>query len=300
MRITNRLSMATAPSNENFDLVTLIQKKYDTLSRSQKKLAVLAFEYPSLVCTCTTLELAAKAGVSNATVVRFASALGFSGYAELQKFARQEHFSNRYIKEPPFSGEPSGMLEHIRERQTRQLAQSFSHITQEDFDRVVETIVYARRIYVTGVRSVFAPAHFLSRMLDIFFRNATFLPLLGESAYEELYKAGREDLFFCITVNRYSRNSYILTELASERNIPIAVVTDNPLAPAARLADMILKVDSRSTTIASSVLGLTAVMEAIISALTVRPGINETIRSNLKESENWVPARIFINAHGLQ
>ena len=45
----------------------------------------------------------------------------------------------------------------------------------------------------------------------------------------------------------------------------------------------------------SSVLGLTALMEAIISALAADPGQSEMIRSNLKEFENWVPPRIFVN-----
>ena len=287
--------MTATPSNGSHELVSLIQDRYDGLSRSQKALARLVLGDPSLVCTCTTLELAAKTGVSNATVVRFASALGFSGYAELQKFSRQELFSSRYIKEAPLSGQNPASLDAILDQQTKQLAQSLSRITQEDFDRVVKAIASARRIYVTGVRTVYAPAYFLSRILDLFFRNTTFLPLLGESAYEELFKADERDLFFCITLSRYSRNSYILAELARERKIPIVAVTDHSLSPTARLADMILEVSAESTTIVSSVLGLTALMEAIISALAARPGQSEMIRSNLKEFENWVPPRIFVN-----
>ena len=287
--------MAGSVPYESHELVSLIQGRYDGLSRSQKVLARLVLGDPSLVFTCTTLELAAKAGVSNATVVRFASALGFSGYAELQKFSRQELISHRYIKEPPLPGESPASLDHILERQTKQLAHSLSRVTQEDFDRLVEAVASARRIYITGVRAVYAPAYFLSRMLNIFFRNSTFLPLLGEYAYEELLKGNERDLFLCISMSRYSRYSLTLTELAARRNIPIAVVTDSPLAAVARLATMTLEVTAESTTIISSVLGLTALMEAIISALSARPELSERIRLNLNEFENWVPARIFVN-----
>ena len=283
--------MATNVQLESHMLVSLIQEKYDTMPRSQKVLAKVVSENPSLVCTCTTLELAAKAGVSNATVVRFASTLGFSGYAELQKISRQTLLADRYIRDD--SGSNSA-IEAILERQARLLNFSFSRITQEDFDRLMNAIIGAKRIYVTGVRAVYPPAYFLARMLNLFFHNTMFLPTLGESAYEELGKAGAEDLFICISLNRYSRYSFALAELAMNRGTPVAVITDSPLAPVARIANMALIIGSEKMPMVPSVLGLTAVVEGLLSALVAQPGLGEIIRTNLNTCEEVLSPHIFV------
>lgn len=284
--------MAANIHKESHTLVSLIQEKYDTMSRSQKALAKVILEDSSLVCTCTTLELAAKAGVSNATVVRFASTLGFSGYAELQKISRQVLIADRYIRNSPESG---GTLEVILARQKKLLEYSTSRISQDVFDRLTDSIIGAKRIYVTGVRAVHPPAYFLARMLNLFFRNTMFLPEMGESAYEELFKAGTEDLFICISLSRYSRYSFVLTELAMKRGIPIAAITDSHLAPVARIANMAVVIGSEKLPMISSVLSLTAIVEALLSALTVRPGLSEIIRTNLNAYEEGLSPRIFID-----
>lgn len=285
------VNMAANGYKESQTLVSLIQAKYDAMPRSQKALAKVVLENPSLVCTCTTLELAAKVGVSNATVVRFASTLGFSGYAELQKISRQVLIADRYIRDDSISG---GTLDAIVARQTQLVEYSFAHISQEDFDQLTDLIIGAKRIYVTGVRAVLPPAYFLARMLNLFFRNTLFLPELGESAYEELFKAGADDLFICVSLSRYSRYSFVLTELAVKRGIPVAAITDSLLAPVARIADMALIIGSEKMPMTSSVLGLTAVMEALLSALTARPGLSEIIRANLNTYEEGLSPRIFI------
>jgi ornithine cyclodeaminase len=58
---------------------------------------------------------------------------------------------------------------------------------------------------------------------------------------------------------------------------------------------MTLQVASESIATVSSVLGLTALMEAILSTLSNRPDPTKSIRVNLNKFENRVPARIFVN-----
>lgn len=290
----NKDTMPPTPPDESHALASLIQARYDDLPRSQKALARLVLADPSLVCTCTTLELAARAGVSNATVVRFASGLGFSGYAELQKLSRKMLLADRYIRETPHTGPMAHSLGAILERQKQQMKHAFSRISQDDFDRLTEAIASARRIYIAGVRAVYAPASFLARMLNLFFRNTTFLPMFGESAYEELFTGDENDLFICFSVIRYSQYSLTLTELAAQRNIPVVVITDNALSPAARLASITMEVSLERSTIISSVLGLTALVEALLSALSSRPEAGETIRKNLNQYEDALSPRVLI------
>src|SRR5690625_941493 len=57
----------------------------DRMSKSQHKIADYILENPHSIPFITGAKLAELTGVSEATVVRFATFLGFSGYNDLQK-----------------------------------------------------------------------------------------------------------------------------------------------------------------------------------------------------------------------
>lgn len=61
-------------------LLDSIRTQYDSLSRSEKKVALAVLEQPELAIGANISTLAQKAGVSEPTVVRFCRAVGFDGW----------------------------------------------------------------------------------------------------------------------------------------------------------------------------------------------------------------------------
>ena len=61
-------------------LLDSIRTQYDSLSRSEKKVALAVLEQPELAIGANISTLASKAGVSEPTVVRFCRAIGFDGW----------------------------------------------------------------------------------------------------------------------------------------------------------------------------------------------------------------------------
>lgn len=70
-------------------LLTRIDINMDTFSKGQKRIAKYIEESYDKAAYMTALKLGETVGVSESTVVRFASELGYDGYPELQK-AMQE------------------------------------------------------------------------------------------------------------------------------------------------------------------------------------------------------------------
>ena len=68
--------------NSSLELLNIIRKKREGLSKGQKKIADYVLNNYEKAAFLTALELGNEAGVSESTVVRFASALGLSGYPE--------------------------------------------------------------------------------------------------------------------------------------------------------------------------------------------------------------------------
>ena len=71
---------------------TLLQIKvlYETMGKSEKRIADWLFEHSGEIIPLSITELAEKSSSSEATIVRFAKRLGFSGYQELKISFAQE------------------------------------------------------------------------------------------------------------------------------------------------------------------------------------------------------------------
>src|ERR687893_1634753 len=68
-----------------------IRHRFDEFSRSQKDVGQYIVDHLEEAAFHTAEELARRANTSSSTVVRFAQALGFDGFPELQASAREEY-----------------------------------------------------------------------------------------------------------------------------------------------------------------------------------------------------------------
>src|SRR5438445_4708009 len=68
-----------------------IRARFDEFSRSQKDVGQYIVDHLDETAFQTAEELARRASTSSSTVVRFAQALGFEGFPELQAAARDEY-----------------------------------------------------------------------------------------------------------------------------------------------------------------------------------------------------------------
>ncbi len=69
----------------------ILREGFDGFSRSQKAVARYIIDHLEEVGYLSAEELGQKGNTSSSTVVRFAQSLGFAGYPELQKAARDEY-----------------------------------------------------------------------------------------------------------------------------------------------------------------------------------------------------------------
>src|SRR5271169_5500450 len=84
----------SAPANgtsEHQSLSKYIQSRFEECSRSQKDVAQYIIDHLDEAAFQTAEELARRANTSSSTVVRFSQALGFEGFPELQRAAREEY-----------------------------------------------------------------------------------------------------------------------------------------------------------------------------------------------------------------
>lgn len=76
------------------DLMNKIQNNLSTFSKGQRLIAKYIIEHYDKAAFLTASKLGSTVGVSESTVVRFATELGYAGYPQLQK-ALQEMIRNK-------------------------------------------------------------------------------------------------------------------------------------------------------------------------------------------------------------
>jgi DNA-binding MurR/RpiR family transcriptional regulator len=217
-------------------LLALLGSRTGDLSLSHQRLARhLASHYQS-VAFSTAAEFAQACKVSEATVVRFAAALGFSGYPALQKEVRRIvradlKGTDRFHLTEARTSAPSGPLGAAVVKELENIA----HL-QERFDNAAlcdaaTTLRAARNVLVVGARATAPLAAHLWFALD-----KLGLPMMraldvGTEARDRIGRMDAEDCVVAIGFPRYLRGLIALLDFAATRGVRRIVVTDSPFSP---------------------------------------------------------------------
>ena len=148
------------------DILSLLQQKEGEFSKGQKRICRYITESYDKAAFMTASRLGKTVGVSESTVVRFASELGYDGYPELQH-ALQEMIRNRLttvqrIEITSDRMSNADVLTKVLNMDIEKIRRTLEDTSSEEFNKVADTIVNARHIYILGVRSSASLASFLS------------------------------------------------------------------------------------------------------------------------------------------
>lgn len=234
------------PSDFDALKARLIQIKPDLPKRLQQ-VAAFALENPQEMALGTASSIAARAQVQASTLVRFAQAIGFGGFSELQAIFRS-HLRDRWPDYPERmkalhasaldSGDPTRLLGGFADSAAASLARLRETITRTDLDRATELLGAAQTIYLLGQRRAFSVAHYLAYALAQLGVRAVLVDNVGSLGAEQMAYATKDDALIAISFAPYTPFTVDLTRRARERATPIVVFTDSPLSPLAGLADV--------------------------------------------------------------
>ena len=147
-----------------------IEKNMSSFSKGQKLIARFILENYDKAAFMTASKLGKTVQVSESTVVRFATQLGYEGYPSMQR-ALQEMIRGKLTsiqRIQASDGELAGsdLITNVLQRDIEKIRMAIDQTDGAEFERVVDTIIGARRIYIVGFRS----SSFLAGYLNFYFR----------------------------------------------------------------------------------------------------------------------------------
>ncbi|MEW6425557.1 MAG: MurR/RpiR family transcriptional regulator [Bacillota bacterium] len=276
------------------EIIARLQKNFPQFTRSQRHIADYLLAHPDRVAFLTASRLGRELSVSESTVVRFAVALGYSGYPEMQKDV-QEIIRNKLstAERMKLSVGDKNILAKIIRTDMQNLQLTLEEISQEEFNRAVSAIHQARRIYVAGLRSAASLAHFLGFYLDLVLKNTTVLKDM-ETMLEDLITLNEKDLVIGISFHRYTRRVVEFLCGARERGAKVIALTDSVLSPLAQNADITLLARSDINSFIDSFVAPLSIINALIVAVSEKD--REGVLNTLSELEDvWKKLGVYYN-----
>ena len=151
------------------DMMRRLNQSGKRLSKGHRKIAEYIVEHYDKAVFMTASKLGEKVGVSESTVVRFASAMGYEGYPQLQRALQElvRHWLTAVQRfEMATDIDQSEVLRTVLHADMQNIRTTTEEIDTAAFDEVVDKIIGARNIYVMGLRSAAPIARYSTRTLE--------------------------------------------------------------------------------------------------------------------------------------
>ncbi len=250
----------------------------------------------------TASQLAQRVGVSEATVVRLAQALGFDGYPGMQKKFR-EGLQNRLSTVTRLEH----TVDHVRQvgdvvvkvlqEDIQNLSQTLRDLPIEVFEQAVAEMEKAKRIFVVGLRGAHAPALTLATYLRFLGKQAqVMVPGHGE-LWDILQGLTRADLVVGISFPRYTRVTLEIMEHARKQKARVGAITDSPLSPLTRHAHWVLTAQCRLDSFIESFTAATSLINALLTAMSIQDP-KKTLRILREREALWEEKGVYITNPG--
>ena len=261
--------------NSTNELIARIEAKYDKMSKGQKRLADYVCQNYDKAVFLTAARLGEIVGVSESTVVRFATQLGYKGYPGFQKaleeLVRNKLNSIQRMEVTYGRISQSEILETVLQSDIEKIKLTLAAIDHKAFNLAIDTILNARKIYVIGIRSCAPLASFLTFYLNLVCEDVTAVNTNSSSEiFEQLIRIGEEDVIIGISFPRYSMRTLKALEFASNRKAKVITLTDSIHSPMNLYSSCNLIARSDMASIVDSLVAPLSVVNALIVALCMK------------------------------
>lgn len=285
-----------AEKTEGSDLLVRLNKNYKTLSKGQKQLAAYITENYDRAAFITASKMGRIVGVSESTVVRFAYALGYDGYPELQK-SLQELIRNKLtsVQRIQLTGDlqPNDVLRSVLKSDVSNVRATIDSIDNASFNAAINALLEAKKVYIVGLMSAAPLAQFLAYYLGFVMDNVVMVSGAMGNIYEDLFRISSEDVCIGISFPRYSNRTIDALDFARGKEATIIAITDSVSSPIAEKAEHALIARSDMAGFADSLVAPLSLINAIIVACSLRR--REQVSNTLSQLEGiWGSHGVYV------
>ncbi|MDO5436225.1 MAG: MurR/RpiR family transcriptional regulator [Clostridia bacterium] len=282
------------------EIIRQLNRSGKRLSKGHRRIAEYIGEHSDKAVFMTAAKLGETVGVSESTVVRFASAIGYNGYPQMQR-TLQELIAQRLTanERVAMSSEldTQDCLSTVLRRDIQNLHATMDALDPAVFEDVVRRILSSESLYIIGLRSAAPLAQFLGYYLNFIFDEVHLVSSGTTDVFESISRLKPGDVLIGISFPRYSTRTLEAMRFAKRCGAQVIAITDGDMSPLYAEADACL---TAHTDMASFVDSLAAPM-SVINALLVALGMRrkDALSEHFLRLENiWDTYQVYLGEEG--
>ncbi len=259
-----------------------IAQRYPGLSDRLRLIAEFALDHPTDMALGTVAEVAERARVQPSAIVRFAHAMGYGGFTELQQIFRSRLVAGAVPsyreridglrRDGRFqdSSTPHELLSRFASEGTVSLENLQESVRDADLARAIRLMDQAHAIYVLGLGGSFPVAAHLTYVLRRLGRRAILLDGLGNVLVDHVLTATRRDVVIAISFRPYNPETVKLVPEFHARRVPIIAVTDSLISPIVQGADVAFEIPDMPEAVLRTMVAPMCLVQSLAVSLTVQ------------------------------
>ncbi|MEX2355652.1 MAG: MurR/RpiR family transcriptional regulator [Thermaerobacterales bacterium] len=290
--------MSVPSRTDSLDLFDRIRQRYTEMSPSFKKVADYMLVSYRDAAFLPASRVAMRVSVSESVVVRFAAALGYSGYPEMlrsmQRIIKGELApAVRIDTSGPRSNDMSSddILHRVITQDIANLQTTLENPANAALDQAIDLLAGAREVYCVGLRGLANLAGMMGFLLQMPGIRSKVIVHGDASLFERLFHIGEGDVLVSFAFQRYTRRTVEAMELAARRGAKTITITDALTAPAAQVADVALVAGVKNESFFNSYTAAVSLINSLVTILAHRN--RDASRQSLQELESLLPEEDF-------
>jgi DNA-binding MurR/RpiR family transcriptional regulator len=263
------------------DLIRVIHDRYGGMSKSYQKIALYLTQNPNDVAVRSVNSIGESSGVHASSFVRFAQALGYEGFKDLQSLFQKRlstaapGFEARVKALEKELGERTdrsemGLMHDLVVRDIASLKEMLTDIQPEDLAEAVGLLENADVVYLMGQLRSAPVVELLRYILTMLGKRCVLLDPGGGLATHMARAMRKTDLLFAVSFRFYANEVVNVVEEVAGRGVPIVAISDSTLSPLAKSARVLFAVPEHEYTFSRSLAAPMCLAQALTVALAAR------------------------------
>lgn len=281
------------------NIITRMNDKFMKMSKGHKAIAAYISDNYDQAVFMTAAKLGETVGVSESTVVRFATGLGYDGYPEFQKalesWVTDKLNTVQKIGAKYGNSTQSEILHSVLNADIEKIQDTLVNLDAAAFEAAVDIILKAKTVYLVGVRSCEPLADFLHFYLNMIRGNIVLIKTTSVTEmFEQMIRIGERDAIIGISFPRYSMRTLKAMEFANDRNAKVITITDSIHSPMNLYSSCNLLARSDMVSIVDSLVAPLSIINALVVALCLKQP--EEVKKSLETLEEvWNNYQVYLN-----
>ena len=227
-------------------LKAFLAEHSDALPKRLRQVAVALVTQPDDIAFNTAASVAERIGVQPSTLVRFAQALGYQGFSDLQDIFRarlRERFPDYRERLAALKGGgPMELFNGFARSATVSFERAQSSLDPERLESAIARIAAAETIYILAGRRVFAVASYAAYACAKLGLRAILVDQLGGLGPEQAAGARPNDVLLAVSFSPYAPETVAIAGQLKASGVPVVAITDTAFSPLVPLSDVWMEV----------------------------------------------------------